>query len=61
MAKAKVFSQAFRERAIQLVRTSESDHPSRQSAINRVARKVGCSPETLRKWIRGAEKQAAQA
>ncbi|MDQ7012128.1 MAG: IS3 family transposase, partial [Mariprofundaceae bacterium] len=40
-----------RERAVRLVLTSEHEHPSRWSTIVSVASKIGCTPETLRKWI----------
>lgn len=39
------------ERAARLVLISEPDHNSRRAAIKSVARKIDCTPETLRAWI----------
>ena len=36
------------------------EHPSQWGAINSIAQKVGCSGETLRKWVRQAERDAGQ-
>ena len=49
------YSPEVRERAVRLVLTSEPEHPSQWSAIVSVASKIGCSPETLRKWVRRSE------
>jgi transposase len=35
---------------------SESSHDSQWAAISSVASKIGCTPETLRKWVRQAER-----
>ena len=32
------------------------EHSSQWEAINSIAGKIGCSPETLRKWLRQAER-----
>jgi hypothetical protein len=34
----------------------EGDHPSQWAAISSIAAKIGCNPETLRGWIRQAER-----
>jgi len=44
-----------RERAVRLVLTSEHEHKSRWSAIQSVATKIGCTPETLRTWVNKIE------
>ena len=31
-------------------------HPSRWAAVKSVAEKLGCSPETLRKWVEAFER-----
>ena len=49
-----------RERAIRMVRESEGDHPSQWQAIASVAEKIGCNHETLRNWVRQAERDAGQ-
>jgi transposase len=50
------FSAEVRERAVRLVREHESEHGSQWSAIQSIAAKIGCSGETLRNWIRQAER-----
>ena len=49
------YSPEVRERAVRLVLTSEHEHKSRWSAIQSVATKIGCTPETLRTWINKIE------
>lgn len=50
------FSPEVRERAIRLVGEREGEHESQWSAIRSVAEKSGCSAETLRSWVRHAER-----
>jgi len=38
-----------------MVLTGEHEHPSRWSAIVSVASKIGCTPETLRSWVKKME------
>ncbi len=45
----------MRERAVRLVREHEDEYPSQWAAITSIASKCGMTPETLRKWVRGAE------
>ena len=33
----------------------QGEHESQWAAIGSIASKIGCSPETLRKWVRQAE------
>jgi hypothetical protein len=46
------------ERAVRLVFEQQPEHPSQWSAIESIAPKIGCKPETLRKWVRRAERDA---
>jgi len=55
MNKRRGYSPEVRERAVRLVLTSEHEHPSRWSAIQSIATKIGCTPETLRSWINKME------
>ena len=45
------YSPEVRERAVRLVLTGEHEHKSRWAAIQSVAAKIGCTPETLRSWL----------
>jgi len=49
------FAPEVRERAIRLVLEHQGEHESQWAAISSIAGKMGCSPETLRKWVRRAE------
>ena len=61
MGRKSKFAPEVRERAVRLVLDHEAEHPSRWSAITSVAAKIGCTPETLRKWVRQAERDAGRA
>ena len=50
------FSPEVRERAVRLVREHESEHGSQWAAIQSIAAKISCSGETLRNWVRQAER-----
>ncbi len=54
------FSPEVRERAIRLVRETRQDHDSEWAAITSVAEKIGCTPESLRKWMRRAQRDAGE-
>ena len=45
-----------RERAVRLVEEAQKDHQSQWAAINSVSEKIGCTRETLRRWVRQAER-----
>jgi transposase-like protein len=52
------YSPEVRERAVRLVFAHEGEHPSQWAAISSIAEKIGCSAETLRNWVRQAERDA---
>ena len=52
------YSQEVRERAIRLVLEQRGAHPSEWATICSIASKIGCKPETLRKWLRRAQVDA---
>jgi transposase len=54
------YSPEVRERAVRLVLEGGGDHPTQWAAINSVASKIGCTTETLRKWVRQAERDGGQ-
>jgi transposase-like protein len=39
-----------------MVLEHQSDHPSQWAAMSSIAPKIGCTGETLRKWVRQAER-----
>lgn len=45
-----------RERAVRLVLEYQHEHHSMWEAIVSVSEKIGCAGETLRKWVRQAER-----
>ena len=55
MNKAIRYSAEFRERAVGLVLSQQDDHKSQWAAIRAIAEKLGCTPETLRSWVRKKE------
>src|ERR1043166_7781250 len=56
MARPSQFSPGVRERAVRMVFEHAQDHPPRGAAITSNAEKIGCAAETLRHWVRQAER-----
>ena len=54
------FSAEVRQRAVRMVLEHGGDHASQWAAIGSIAAKIGCTAETLRKWVRQAERDAGQ-
>ena len=54
------FSPEVRTRAVRMVLDHASEHPSRWAAVTSIAAKIGCTPETLRLWVRQAERDASR-
>jgi transposase-like protein len=50
------YSPEVRERAVRMVREHEREYPSQWAAISSIAAKIGCAGETLRHWVRRAER-----
>ncbi len=50
------YAPEVRERAVRMVLEHAGDHASQWEAIGSIAAKIGCSGETLRKWVRQAER-----
>lgn len=51
----KRYSPVERDRAVRLVFDQQHQHSSQWSAIESIAGKVGCTPESLRRWVRQSE------
>ena len=60
MKRVTKYSPETRERAVRLVFTQESDHASQWAAICSISEKIGCTAETLRKWVRRAERDSGR-
>ena len=55
MTISKRYSPEVRERAVRMVFEHVNEHDSEWAAICSIAGKIGCTPETLRKWVRRTE------
>ena len=60
MARPTKYSPEVRERAVRMVREHGPEHPSQWAAIQAIAPKLGCTTETLRRWVRQAERDSGQ-
>src|SRR5215203_3441180 len=60
MARPSRYSPEVRERAVRMVREHGAEHPSQWAAIAAIAPKLGCTSETLRRWVRQAERDSGQ-
>ena len=54
------FSPEVRERAVRMVLEQQDKHASQWAAITSIAEKLGCTAETLRSWVRQAERDAGR-
>ncbi len=56
MNTSKRYSPEIRERAVRMVLEQQKEHSSQWAAIQSIASKLGCTSETLRRWVRQAER-----
>ena len=55
MGRPSRYSPEVRERSVRLVLDQTDKHSSQWAAIQSVASKIGCTSETLRRWVRQTE------
>jgi len=53
--KSNRFSPEVRERAVRMVQEHRGEYPSLWAAIESIAPKIGCVPQTLNEWVRKKE------
>ena len=58
MNKLTRYAPEVRDRAVRMVLENRDEYPSQWAAIESVAGKIGCKAETLRQWLRQAERDA---
>ena len=56
MTKSTRYSPEVRARAVRMVLEHQGEHASQWEAIGSIAAKIGCAAETLRSWVRQAER-----
>ncbi len=56
MNKSTRYSPEIRDRAVRMVFEHQAEYDSQWAAIGSIAQKIGCTAETLRKWVRRAER-----
>jgi transposase-like protein len=52
------FSPEVRTRAVRMVQEHQGEYASQWAALTSIASKIGCTGETLRHWVRQAERDA---
>jgi len=55
MNKSKKFSPEVRERAVRMVQEHRGEYPSLWAAVESIAAKIGCVPQTLLTWVQRHE------
>ncbi len=56
MTKPMRYPPEFRERAVRVLLEQQEQYDSQWTAMNSIAVKVGCTAESLRKWVPQAER-----
>ena len=57
---SKPYSPEFRERAVRLAMEHRDGYQSEAAALTAIAGKLGCSPDSLRVWVRQAQRDGGE-
>ncbi len=60
MTRRRRYSPEVKERAVGMVIDQQAEQESQWSAISSIASKIDCTRETLRTWVRRAERDAGK-
>jgi transposase-like protein len=60
MKKSPRFSPEVQERAVRMLMEAKGQYESEWAALQSIAAKIGCTAETLRKWVRQHERDSGQ-
>jgi len=60
MNRSSKFSPEVRERAVRMVQEHRGEYPSLWAAIESIAPKIGCVPQTLHDWVKREEIDGGQ-
>ena len=60
MKTSNTYSPEVLERAVRMVREHQDEYESQWAAISSIAGKIGCTAETLRRWLRQSEKDSGE-
>lgn len=60
MGRPSRYSPEVRERSVRMVLEHVDEYPSQWAAIGSIASKMGCTRETLRNWVRQAERDTGR-
>jgi transposase len=57
----KHYSPEVRERAVRMISEHQGEYASEWAAIQSISAKIGCTAETLRRWLRESQKATGAA